>query len=69
MQLALEKRKDSLPPLVCTQQAYEEMENFTWTGIFFKNAPYSDLPNRRIVVLNETMVKFCPIAKRDDPIN
>ena len=30
---------------------------------------YSDLPNRRIVVLNETMVKFCPIAKRDDPIN
>ena len=30
------KRKDSLPPLACTQQAYGEKEHFAWTGNFLK---------------------------------
>ena len=30
------KRKDSLPPLACTQQAYGEKESFAWTGNFLK---------------------------------
>ena len=30
---------------------------------------YSDLPNRYIVELNETMTKFARNAKRDNPIN
>ena len=42
MQLALrKKRKDSLPPLECTQQAYGEKENFAWTGNF-PNMPQND---------------------------
>ena len=30
------KKKDSLPPLACTQQAYGEKEHFAWTGNFLK---------------------------------
>ena len=30
------KRKNSLPPLACTQQAYGEKEYFAWTGNFLK---------------------------------
>ena len=37
--------------------------------IFVPFIKYSDLPNRRIVALNETMTKFAQNAKRDNPIN
>ena len=39
------KRKDSLPPLACTQQAYGEKESFAWTGNFLK-MPHISKKNR-----------------------